>query len=407
MKASPLSKRPQIDPRYWIVAGACLTQFTVIGLLFCYGLFFKVFEAEFGWSRTVLSANASIAFFMMGVLGIAVGRLSDLLGPRIVLACSGLFYSLGYMSISLVSEPWHLLAIFGLFISLGMSTHDVVTLSTVARWFDKKRGMMTGVAKVGTGLGQMTLPPLAALLLTWLGWQKTAVILGLFALAALLAAAALMRRAPPLEGRAGGVENGLEFKAVARTRVFWSLCLIQFLYLPTLTTLPLHIVVHGMDLGMSAALAATLLSVTAGASIAGRLTVGGLTDRIGGRNALVLCFSPLILALLALLITTSHVMLFAVMAVYGFAHGGLFTVMAPTIASYFGTRAHGTIFGAILFFGATGGALGPIVTGKVFDETGSYDTAFMGLAAMAALGLALVVSLPLASAMRSAAKPDR
>ncbi|MGB0507869.1 MAG: hypothetical protein ACPGGK_16910, partial [Pikeienuella sp.] len=44
---------------------ACLTQFTVIGLLFSYGLLIKEFETEFGWSRTLLSASTSIAFLMM------------------------------------------------------------------------------------------------------------------------------------------------------------------------------------------------------------------------------------------------------------------------------------------------------------------------------------------------------
>ena len=49
-----------------VVFGACLTQFTIIGLLISYGLFFKSFEAEFGWSRTAISASTSIAFFSWG-----------------------------------------------------------------------------------------------------------------------------------------------------------------------------------------------------------------------------------------------------------------------------------------------------------------------------------------------------
>jgi MFS family permease len=75
-----------LDKRYLIVLGACLTQFTVIGLLFSYGLFFKAFEAEFGWSRTLLSSCTSFAFIVMGVLAFFGGRLSDRYGPRLVLA---------------------------------------------------------------------------------------------------------------------------------------------------------------------------------------------------------------------------------------------------------------------------------------------------------------------------------
>ena len=45
------------DPRYRIVFGACVTQFVIVGLLFSYGLFFAVFEREFGWPRAVLSGR--------------------------------------------------------------------------------------------------------------------------------------------------------------------------------------------------------------------------------------------------------------------------------------------------------------------------------------------------------------
>ena len=48
---------------------------------------------------------------------------------------------------SQVTQPWQIVLIFTTFIGLGMGTHDVVTLSTVARWFQKGRGVVTGLAK--------------------------------------------------------------------------------------------------------------------------------------------------------------------------------------------------------------------------------------------------------------------
>jgi MFS family permease len=185
--------------------------------------------------------------------------------------------------------------------------------------------------------------------------------------------------------------------------VFWTLCAIQFLFLPTLTTVPLHIAVHGMDMGMTAGVAATLLSVTGAASILGRMTIGTVADRIGGRKSFILSLVPLIGSLLALLSIATPWPLFAAVALYGFGHGGLFTIVSPTIAEYFGLRVHGTIFGAVVFFGTIGGALGPILAGRVFDTTGSYALAFICLATMAALALALAVSLPAKRPMAAAA----
>ena len=94
------------------------------------------------------------------------------------------------------------------------------------------------------------------------------------------------------------------------------------------------------------------------------------------------------------MVLDSRFSLFIAAMGYGFSHGGLFTIVAPTVAEYFGTRAVGAIFGGIVFFGTIGGSIGPILAGRVFDVTGSYAAAFVTLASMAVLGLLLVFSLP-------------
>ena len=396
-----------MDSRYLIVFGACLTQFTVIGLLFSFGLFFNVLEETFGWSRTLLSGATALGSLVMGVLAVFAGRLSDRYGPTPVLAGSGLLFGAGYALISAVGEPWHLFALFGVFIGVGMSTHDVATLSAIARWFVRRRGTMTGVVKVGTAAGQMALPPLTALLIAGLGWRSAALALGVGAAVLLVVAAVSMKRPPPDRPAAAidGAETGTGarsgdgpcrggFAEIRRSRAFWTLCAAQLLFFPTLMTVPLHIAVHGMDLGMTRGVAAALLTVIGGASVAGRLTVGAFADRIGGRNAYVLCLVPLVTSLLALMVADAWVALFAVVALYGFGHGGLFTVVSPTVAELFGTRAHGAIYGGIYFFGTIGGAAGPIMAGRVFDVTGSYEYAFATLAVMGAAALLLIASLP-------------
>jgi len=60
-----------MDKRYLIVLGAILVQATIIGCVFAYGIFFTVLEAEFGWSRTLLSVATSVAFLNMGFFAIA------------------------------------------------------------------------------------------------------------------------------------------------------------------------------------------------------------------------------------------------------------------------------------------------------------------------------------------------
>lgn len=386
-----------MNPRYQVVAGSFLTQFFVIGVLFSLGLYVKVFEAEFGWSRTLVSGANALSFFMMGALAVVAGRLSDRFGPRRVLTVSGLTFAVGLAGLSQITQPWHLFALMATFIAVGLSTHDVVTLSTIARWFRKRRGLMTAVAKVGTATGQITLPLVTAVLIATVGWRETFLVLGAAGVVVLLLAAALMRNPRPDEtGSAaqGQAASGLSFAQARGTRSLWMLCAIQFLFFSALMTIPMHLAAHGMDMGMSTAHAATLLSVVGSASVAGRLAIGVLVDRIGCRNALSLCLMILVVALSGYALATAPILLFAVTAVYGFTHGALFVVVSPTVAHYFGMRAHGEIFGAVLFFGTIGSALGPIAAGAVFDLTGSYVPAFTTLALFAAVALILARALP-------------
>ncbi|MBT4019850.1 MAG: MFS transporter [Alphaproteobacteria bacterium] len=375
-----------------------MTQFMTIGMLFAYGLFFKNFEIEFGWSRTLLSSSMSIAFLISGVLAFFAGHMSDRFGPRLVLIVTGLVGSTGYFLLSQITAPWQLFVVFGLFIGLGLATHDVVTLSTMAKLFTKRRGIMTAVVKVGTATGQMSVPPFAAFLIALYDWRLALMILGIGA-AVVLVVAALLMKSPVASSSSGAPIDvpGTTFIDARKSSNFWMICAIQFSFFITLSTIPLHIVIHGMDLGMTPAMAASLLSVMGGASIVGRLGVGGLVDRIGGRRALIFCFVPLIISLLAFLSISTPWILFVGVAVYGIGHGGFFTVTSPTIAQYFGLKAHGKIFGFVLFFGMAGGACGPILAGRIFDVTNSYGPAFMTLAGMAAVGMLLAWRLPAAS----------
>jgi len=386
-----------MNPKYLAVVGAFAIQFTVIGSLFSLGLYIKVFEAEFGWSRTLVSGGNAVATLMMGTLAIFAGRFSDKLGPRRVLLVSGVCFSAGLALLSQINHPWQFYALMASLFAIGLATHDVVTLSTIAHWFDKRRGLMTAVVKVGTALGQVFLPLLVAALIVGVGWRSTFLVLAAGSLVILLLAALLMRY--PTEGEVADHSHaakgqGLTLGEARQTRTLWKMWTIQLLFFSSLMTVPVHLAAHGMDLGLSTSQAAVLLSFVGGASVAGRLVLGALVDRIGCRNALSLCLLILMFALGAYAVTSTTQLLFVVTAVYGFAHGALFVVVSPTVAYYFGMKAHGAIFGSVLFMGTFGSAIGPIAAGASFDLLGSYLPAFIALALFAALALVLARSLP-------------
>ncbi|OPY85739.1 MAG: putative MFS-type transporter YhjX [Smithella sp. PtaU1.Bin162] len=391
---------------YNIVAAGFFIQAVSIGAMFTYGVFFKELQQEFGWSRALISGASSLAFFIMGAGAIIAGTLNDRIGPRIILTVSGISQGLGYLIMSQMNAPWQLYLLYGLFAGIGFSTHDVITLSTIARWFVKYRGMMSGIAKIGTGAGQFLVPLVATMLISSCGWRNAYLIIGGVVLVALVAVAQLMKRDPRKIGllpdgnkevikdkASSGEDHGLSLREAIRTVQFWGICLSEFAVFFCIFTVIVHIVPHALDRGIKPAIAASVLSTIGAVSMVGRFVMGTINDKIGGKRSLITCFIIMIGGLILLQFAGSLWTFFLFAVVYGFAHGGLFTVMSPTIAEFFGMGSHGQLFGAVLFIGTIGATLGPIVTGYVFDISGEYRVAFMALTVFAIVGLIPIMFL--------------
>jgi MFS family permease len=389
---------------YNIVAVCFVIQGASIGALFAYGVLFTELEAEFGWSRATISGASSMAFLIMGALAIVAGKLNDHIGPKLLIVGSAVCFGTGYAMLSTISAPWELYALYGVLVGIGLSTHDVVTLSTVARWFVRKRGMMSGIAKVGTGCGQVVVPMIASALIAAYGWRINCLVIGVATMVILVVAGLALRRDPreiglrpdgdaPVGGVAAAGRAGITLGTALRASSFWILCLVELASFFCLFTIMVHIVPHAIDLGLAPVTAALVLSAIGGLSIAGRLAVGMVNDTIGGKRSLIICFVVLACALAMLQVADRAVLLFVFAGVYGFAHGGLLTVISPTVAELFGTDSHGVLFGIVLFCGTLGGALGPWLAGALFDSSGSYSVAFLLLTGVALLGVVLLLML--------------
>ena len=389
-----------------VIAATCFgIQAIGIGTYVSYGVLFNPLLDEFGWSRASISVAASMAFLLMGFLGIGVGRLNDRFGPRALMTVSGVFFGLGYLLMSRLETIWQLYLFFGIIFGIGLSTVDVIALSTIARWFTRKRGVVTGIVKVGTGAGQVIIPFLASILIIRYGWRSSCVVIGLAVLVILVAIAQLLRRDPSQmglspDGNASGSTDrpvsdaeGLSLREAIRTRQFWTICAAMLAIVFCLLTVMVHIVPYAQEIKVSPTRAASVLSTIAGVSMAGRFISGLFIDRIGSKRVIIFCFILLIAGLLWLQIATELWMLYLFAVVYGVAHGGFFTAFSPLIAEFFGIKFHGALFGITMFSGNFGGALGPVMAGYIFDVTGRYTGAIWLCTVISILGFVLVALL--------------
>ncbi|MFN2436125.1 MAG: MFS transporter [Desulfotignum sp.] len=403
-----------------IITAACFSiQAVGVGTYISYGVFFNPLMEAFGWQRAAISGASSTAFFITGLFGMLVGRLNDRFGPRILMTIGAIFLGLGFSLTAGVSTLFQLYLTFGLIFGIGLSAVEIIALTTVARWFALNRGKMTGLVKVGTGAGQLTIPVLASFLIAWVGFQNAFIIMGIVSAVLLIAISQLLYRDPDIydAGSSGSISPadpaasisaidtrpiqtvqpiqtaGIDFSMALKSPKLWLLCLSYLLTTFCLMSIMIHIVPYGRDMGISPHRAAGILATIGAISMAGRFACGMLIDRTGSKPIMVICFILLLTALLWLTRADTLWEMYAFAMVYGIAHGGFFTAISPMVAELFGIRSHGSVFSIAVFFGTTGGALGPFVTGLLFDRFLNYTAAFSILILIAAIAFALMLCL--------------
>ena len=397
--------RPGVFYGYIVVALAFLIMMASIGTHNSFGVFLKPVLTEFNCTRAVTSGAFSLSFFVSGLLGIVMGGLTDRFGPRLVLTFCGFLLGLGYLLMAQLGVLWQLYLFFGIIIGFGMAGSWVPLVSTTARWFVKRRGMMTGFVVAGMGVGTLIAPPVANQLISVYDWRTSYLILGGVVFLAVVLAAQFLRRDPAQKGLVPYGQNeskeyalepetkSLSFNEAVHTRQFWLFAVIVFCYGFSKFAIIIHIVPHITELGISPTTAASILATTGGVSLLGNAVFGGIGDRIGNRQAFAIGFVSMSAALFWLVPAVEVWQLYLFAGVFGFAYGGLNTIESPLAAELFGLKSHGLIYGTVSLGFTTGASLGPLVVGYMFDVTNSYETAFWVSAAISTVALILTLLL--------------
>ncbi len=389
---------------YIIVAIAFLLIALMWGTLHSFGVFLKPVSAELGWTRAVTSGAISISFILLGLLGIAAGKLTDRFGPRVVLTVCGLFLGAGYSLASQINAIWQLYLFYGVLVGIGMSGSFAPLASTVVRWFVKRRGMMTGIAVSGLGVGTLIMSPIANWLISIYGWRTSYLVIGITASILIILLAQFLRRDP---GQLGLLpygeseskaelnlpETGFSFWEALHTSQLWILVVAWYCFCISVEAVLVHIVPHAIGLGISAASAAGILAFIGGLGTGGRVVMGAASDKISIKLSLIIGFSLLSASFFWLLIAREAWLLYLFVVPFSFGYGGLAALTSPVVAERFGLRSHGLILGVVIFGGTLGEASGPVVAGYIFDITGGYHLAFLTCALISAAGLMLVLLL--------------
>ena len=393
---------------YVIVFASFIVMTMTFGIHYSFGVFFKPLMTEFGWTRAETSAAYSIMTLFSGLFGILAGRIGDFFGPRIIGTFAGVFLCVGFLLLSLANQLWHFYLFYGLVMAAGVGGCWPGLMPAVAKWFTRRRGLMSGIVASGIGFGTIIIPSLAEWLISNYDWRTAYIIIGCFTLILVIGVSQFLKGSPKKIGEPADCEGdrdkghpypeitGHKFSEASRSRPFWLLCGVYYCYGYCLHTIMVHIAPWAQDLGISAGKSAIILAIIGATSVISRIIIGGASDKFGLKPSLIIGLIFMIISLLWVQIAQVPWMFYLFGILFGIAYGGIIALLVLAAAELFGLHSMGVILGTITFAYTLGGATGPIVSGYLFDLLGSYRPAFFiaAFVAIVSISFALVLKLP-------------
>jgi sugar phosphate permease len=420
------SRRRRLHRAWWVAAVILGALVAAAGFRSSTGALLEPLESEFGWSRATTSGAVTANLVIYGLTAPFAAALMERFGLRRVVSLALVLVALGSGLTTVMTAPWQLWLLWGVFVGIGTGAMALVLGAIVAnRWFvESRRGLVTGVFSAAGAAGQLVFLPGIAALATGPGWRYAALVVTGASLLLVPLVLFVVRDRPadlglrPLGAHPGdvldepatrhtGSQVGPAAVAVrtlresARSRTFW--ILVGTFWICGWSTNGLigtHFIPAAHDHGMPETTAAGLLALIGVFDLVGTIASGWLTDKVDPRLLLCGYYGFRGLALLfvpALLGPDIQPNLFIFIVFYGL---DWVATVPPTIAlcrRHFGVARSGVVFGWVFASHMVGAGIAASYAGWVRQSTGDYFTAWLtagGLCLFAALACLAISKSP-------------
>ncbi len=362
------------------------------------GIFMEEMTRDLGWTKTEFSSALTLQMLFGIVVGPLAARVLDRIGPRRMLLIGIVPFAVGLSLLGTTSAAmWHWWTLAAFY---SLATAGVILaawISGVVQSFDQSRGLAISVCLAGIGLATAIWPPLVAWLVGNLGWRATFPAMA-FGWALVLLPLVFFFYKPAHKPIQREVAADLPpLRPVLRSKTFWLLLGAAGLFSSIQLPLIVNLVPIAKLQGVSLQTAAGIAGLIGLFSIAGRIGTGILLDMVPTRPLALAAFT-LVLPVMALLNMAdgSVPMLMIAAALLGLAAGSEIDVVTYLCSRRFDPRIFGSVYTILQTGIAVCASLGPLLAGRLFDLTGSYDRFFVVAAILdvIATGLILIVLKP-------------
>ncbi len=415
-----------------IVATSFLTLGIAFGVWYSFSVLYIAIIKDFGWQRATTAGIFSLFTISHYLCAFLTGWLIDRFGPRLVIPFGALWLAISLTLLTHARNLWDFYLIYGILAAIGVSLIGFVPHATfLPRWFSKRRGLAIGLAMAGVGVGMLTIPPLMQYLISQYGWRYAYQILAIIVLFAIPINLFFQRRDPAQIGLQ--VDNTKNIKNVKinadrnsfadetgrakpakkltapnmpaeklpvadsiiidqkwaatdwtsrqalKTGRFWYLAAGFFFGPFAIQGVLLHAVAGLVDGGMSAEKAAAAFGFLGICGSVGKITLGFFGDRWNREtaNTIGMLSATIGVSALAAMKLQPHLLPWIFAIGFGFGYGAVAPLFPSIAADIFQGEHFGRIFGLLSLNLGFGGAAGAWFAGFIFDQSGSYATAFI------------------------------
>jgi MFS family permease len=400
----------------WVIVGVTLlTTVVTAAAMSTPGVLIVPLENEFGWNNEQISSALAIRLMLFGLFGPFAAAFMNRYGVRAVMVSAVILISAGFLASLAMREVWQLVLLWGVVVGVGTGLTAMVLAVTVAtRWFNARRGLVTGIFAASNATGQLLFLPLIAQMATSYGWRMALVMVcGMVAFAGVVALVFMRDRpsdvglplygdtvvSPPPPAGAGLVSLLLSplvvLKEAASTPIFWVLFGTFFVCgLSTNGLIQTHFITLCHDYGLPAVTAASVLAMMGVFDFIGTVGSGWLSDRFDPRWLLFWYYGLRGLSLLYLPFTDFTFYGLSLFAVF-YGLDWIATV-PPTVkitADRFGREKAGIVFGWVFAGHQIGAATAAFGAGVSRTEFSSYLPAFFVAGALCLVAALAVISV--------------
>jgi MFS transporter, OFA family, oxalate/formate antiporter len=350
---------------------------------YVWALFTQPMTAALGVPLAELQITFSILIVVQTFLSPWQGVLVDRFGPRLLLSAGVVITGASWVLASGASSATTLYLTYGLLGGVGTGIVYVGVIGHMVQWFPDKRGLATGLAAAGYGVGALlTTFPIAAVLRE--SSYRTALMrFGLIFAAAGLVAAQGLRRAPRRALKVEGGRSDLSPSQMLATPVFWLMFAMMTMMSTTGLMVTSQMGAFTRDFGMAGVLVYGLpvlplaLSIDRITNGATRPLFGWISDRFGRENTMLVAFGLEGTAMTLWLLTRHSPVLFVLLSgLVFFGWGEIFSLFPSTLTDTFGTTHATANYGCLYIAQGVGSVLGGPIAALLHESTGSWIPVF-------------------------------